>query len=662
MEKDVKSPISKEKEGKLKIQLAEEFQTGWDFLAPKLKVMRENLRLYNNQRKDPSAVGDPLGFTTCQTLIAALYDDELTVTFLAREPGDEVVADNVNSLARYDYTDMNMDQFKYFQLWDMVNFGNAYIRMQEFNRKLKRPVPELWDPLTVIRDPDAQCMNGEIVGFAPARYFGRVLELTKEDLRRLPGVMNVNKISENRVKNDSLLDEAKQERNDAQNRETPVDTQNGTGDNQTFQFVEMYSHFDGELVQTLWSGNVEVLHQYKVIENGIIPIIKAPLFPISHDWDGTNVWDLVGDKQRSRAEILNLVKKAQKADLYPMYIYAEKRIRNKADLNFDFNKFIGASGTGSLAEVVQPMQKNQPNQRLISYAMDTLEKEAQQSMATPDIQQGMMTGEKRTLGELNLVTNRADARFSLSARVLGWSEKLFWIMWYGLYKKYFDKGIGEKIVRISGAYGNKLRPLTRDQIVMKTDPDLEVVSKKLQEAQNQRDLLSFEKFLVFLKDIPDANYRFAVRYHGKLIGLDSDVVDRLVPLTPDEMQAIKENEMLNDEKLPEVNPIDDDAAHLDRHRYANNNKYTQAHILTHKDNMRLKKLKPELFPQLRQQGQAEANGQAILEGGQGTPEASAPSAGSGLNQTNQARLDQGMKNNMIAQNNNMQSAIPQNAR
>lgn len=667
MEKIDKSPIdnaglSIDQVTELRKQVEGEFNVANDFMQPKLIDWRKRLRLYNNQRKDPKSVGDPLLFTITQTLTAALYDDEMNVSFLGREMGDEIVSTNLEDLAKFDYADMHMDMVKYYWLWDTVFFGNGYLRMQEFDRKLKRPVPELWDPLTMLRDPDAQSMNGEIKGLRPARYIGRLLDLTQYELDELPGGINIKKVkNENRLGTDNLQ-EAKQERDNAQNRDTPMGDQNGTGNNQSFEMLEWYTHFDGKLVQTLWSGGIKVLHQYKVIKENEIPIIKRMLFPMAHDWDGTNVADLVEDKQRARAKITNLSMMAQESDVLPMYIYAEKRIRNKADLNFGMNKWIPAAGQGDLNQVAVALNKAQPNLRLIELMLNNLDRAAQQSTATPDIQQGMMTGEKRTLGELNLVTNRSDARFSLSARILGWSEKQFWTMWYQLYKKHFDKGIGEKIVRIVGAYGVKLRPLTRDQIIMKTDPDISIESKKLLETNRLKEQLSYEKFVAFLQNIPNSNMRFALRYHGALIGLDKDIVDRIIPQTADELQATKENETLNDEKLAQVSPMDDDAAHLDVHRYANDNKYTQAHILTHKDNMLNKVLHPEMYPHLQAQqnpGAAEANGQAILEGGAGGEK---PAGGSGLNPTNAARQDKGMINNIFAQNNNAQQNIPQGAR
>jgi hypothetical protein len=64
------------------------------------------------------------------------------------------------------------------------------------------------------------------------------------------------------------------------------------------------------------------------------PIIDRTLFPIAHDWDGVSIPDLIEDKQRARAKMINLGLDSAIADLHPMYRYNKKKIRNKNDLNF----------------------------------------------------------------------------------------------------------------------------------------------------------------------------------------------------------------------------------------------------------------------------------------------------------------------------------------
>ena len=90
-------------------QVEAEYQLSWWYMKPKLDEWALRLKLYNNQKRDKEAVGDPLLFTIHQTLLASLYSDRLGVEFLGRESGDEETAENLNGLAEFDYEEMEKD-------------------------------------------------------------------------------------------------------------------------------------------------------------------------------------------------------------------------------------------------------------------------------------------------------------------------------------------------------------------------------------------------------------------------------------------------------------------------------------------------------------------------------------------------------------------------
>ena len=60
---------------KLLLQIDAEHKLCADFTAPKRAKWLRRLKLYNNQARDESKVGDPLLFTVFQTVFASLYDD-----------------------------------------------------------------------------------------------------------------------------------------------------------------------------------------------------------------------------------------------------------------------------------------------------------------------------------------------------------------------------------------------------------------------------------------------------------------------------------------------------------------------------------------------------------------------------------------------------------
>ena len=99
----------------------------------------------------------------------------------------------------------------------------------------------------------------------------------------------------------------------------------------------------------------------QVVKTVYWPIIDGPLYPTSHDWDGTSIPDLVEDKQRARAVAQNLGLDAMRADLYPMYIYDSNKITNREDLEFDFNKFVPIDAQNkSVGDAIMPLSRQDP--------------------------------------------------------------------------------------------------------------------------------------------------------------------------------------------------------------------------------------------------------------------------------------------------------------
>ena len=281
----------------------------------------------------------------------------------------------------------------------------------------------------------------------------------------------------------------------------------------------------GKLVLVTLANNKTKVVRYTEIKGNRIPIIDRALYPIAEDWDGVSIPDLVEDKQRARAKLQNLGIKVAEAGLYPMYLFDSNKITNKADLNYEQNKFISVNG--SPAGAVEVMQKDTIKSD-VSWIMDTLDQAGQKATATPDIQQGSTSSTKRTATELNIVNNKVDTRYSLSAKIFGWSEKRFWQQWYFLYKTYFKAGIVEKSIRVSGVLGAKFRPLRRENIIARVDPDVKVESRVLNEAKNYNLLQSFRGYVQMIAQDPNANLRYAMKKMGKLTGLKKDEIDQLI--------------------------------------------------------------------------------------------------------------------------------------
>lgn len=593
-------------------QIQVEYTLAWKHQQSKIVEWQARLRLYNNQKRDKKAVGDTTLFTIFQTVLASLYSDRLVANFGGREDGDEETGENLTAMAKCDYDDMEKDETDFYWIWDTLFCGRGILALHEYERdadnKVFLPIPENIDFLSFLKDPRATSINGNRKGKGSARFMGRPIKMTKQDIKEHPHIFDSDfrgiKVGGGTRE---LLQSAQEARDEAQGRQVQKEeSELSLGANAEYDVLEWYTHYTiegGVKKVKVWLAN----ERSKVIGIQILkskskqvlwPLIDRPLYPTSYDWDGTSIPDLTEDKQRGRAMAQNMGLKLMKADLYPMYIYDTNKITNRKNLNFGFNKFIPADGKNqSLNNAILPLNKARPNLQLLDFIYNSLAISAERATATPDIQQGAQSEKDRPLGETNLISSNVDTRYSLSAKIFGWSERRFWRQWYRLYKDNFAETIDEKVLKIVGAFGPKWRPLGRDNIITNIDPDVIIESQVLSRAKQLEERQSLTGFFGFVLQDPTSNRRWGYKKLAKLHGLEKDEIDRLFPPTIDERIAEDENEQLNENELPPVQAEDDHNVHLEMHSKAKETDAANAHIETHKKALMIKKTNPEFFPE-----------------------------------------------------------------
>jgi len=584
---------------KLIKQIQLEYALCWGHQQGRIQVGLERLALYNNQKRDKNLVGDPLMFTVHQTVLASLYNDRLGVSFLGREEGDDETGDNLTSMAQFDYETMQKDVLDYYWDWDASFFGRGLVKLFEFNREkqFNCPIPELIDPMTFLRDPKAISVAGDIKGRGALRFGGRDISLARRDIKKDKGYINTTELKAGEeIK--SLLKEA----NEARDRAAGLDSiknlsEKDLGDSEGINALEWYTYWQEKKVcVTLANNKSKVI---KIDETGkTFGLIDRPMYPNSHSWEGVSVPDLIEDKQRHRSVVLNLALQGMKADQYPTYLYDESRVKSKAELMaIRMNKYVAITGEGDVRGAVQPMNKALNSQAMANWILQTLDASVQRATATPEMQQGAVSDEKRTLGELNLISSKVDTRYSLTAKVFGWSERAFWEQWYRIYKEHMADGVDDKVIRIAGSMGNKFRTLTKENITFKIDPDIKIESKTVAENLRLKDRTLLNGFAQTVIASPNAlGKKYFERKLAKLNGLEPDEVNIVYPASVDELIAQDENDkFLSENKMTMVTPHDDDYAHLQIHSKAAETAAKAAHILAHKTQLMLKKKQPELF-------------------------------------------------------------------
>lgn len=588
-------------------QVQAEYAIAWIHQNPRIQENLQRLKLYNNQRRDKDLVGEPLMFTIHQTILASLYNDTLAVSFEAKEEGDSETAENLNNLAAYDYELMMKYIIDYEWDWDTGFFGRGLVWNREFDRsdKFMCPIPESVDSMTFLRDPLAQSVEGNNArGIGAMRFGGREIGMTKWQMKDNGNFFDLTSLRKgNNIK--SLIQQAIQARNDAQGLEALF---GGNADmlpsnlygNTDFNLLEWVTIWKGRKVLVVLGNNMKTIHRFTDLGKTTDKwgLIDRPLYPTAHTWEGVSIPDLTEDKQRQKSVGINLGLQTLKANLYPGYLYNEKAIKNPADLSkmHNSNKFIATKGDIDVRGALQPISKAVPNSQLLDYILSSLDAAAQRATATPELQQGQVSDQNRTLGELNLVASKVDTRYSLSAKIFGWSEKAFWQGWYGLYKVHFKDKIDEKIIRINGAFGSEWRPLNKQNIVASVDPDVIIESTVLSEQKRTKERLLLQGFGNLLLAEPTANKRYFLKKAARLNGYQKDEIERLLPPTVDELLAEDENKLINKGQVPPINANDDHVTHWEIHSKAEENDAKFAHMMAHRKAMEIKRDQPQLFP------------------------------------------------------------------
>jgi hypothetical protein len=582
---------------KLLKKIESEHKVSKDFLNDKKKEWHRRLKLYNNQRREATKIGDPLLFKTFNTVFAALYDDRLITEFVGREEGDHEKAQNLSLLAEYDYELMEKARWDYEWIWDAMFYGRGFLLVQEWNAEQNHPVPEVIDPMVFFHDPRATRENGR----GGLRFFGRLVEMTKLQMEKNGNYENLDKLKDS-PHND--LEEAHEARADAQDHQ--YTNKRVEGDNRLHTLLEWFTFEKGERKFYTTDLNFKTIYREQDIETPYWGLVGRQIYPITHDYWGVSVPDLVEDKQRARAKLANLSLTSVESALYPMYLVDTDRIKNISSVGeFGFNKIIPTDGDakGAIAQVERKIV-NQDAQ----WIMQEINMNAQDATATPEIAQGAISRAKRSATEVSGAMKRVDTRYALSAKIFGWSEQEFWRQWFNMYKVYFDEKIGEKIMRLTSPLGYEWKPIQKDDIDLNYDPDIKIQSKEVSEAKRMNNLQIYSNLLMQLAQNPQVNLRFAHKKLAQLSGLKSDEVNYLLPKSIEELEADLENKDLSKDVQVDVHADDDHIAHILEHAKASQTNSKKAHIETHIAFMQKLKENPEMMRQLQERQKQSQNG------------------------------------------------------
>lgn len=559
-------------------QVKKEVEFAKDHMKPKIQKYYRNLKMFNNQRRDPDRVGDLLMFTLHQTLLASFVDDTFNVSF-----GKSDKLSNAELVAASDYDEMEKDYLDYIWNWNTLFYGRAVVLNMTFDRENLIPVPKAIDPLIMLRDPKAASLNGSSHG-RPARFWGWVTEMSYQEIKSNPVKYDVNSLSDKDNQksylNEELIKNARQARDDAQGRNDSSYIDAGESDNKIYELIEWFTHFNGKKCYITVTSDCKGLVSYNVLKNQKRwPAVDKACLPSPNDWDGVSVPDLAEDKQRAKAILANLALTSLMRDVDGQRIYDASRIDNRTPLSNGGDIAVN----GPINNAVGVVPTNTPNLALFDYVTQFLDTTSQKATATPDMQQGSLSGQNRTLGELNLVAQKTDTRYGLMAKLFAMAEKRFWEMWYELYEEHMLE-TDNKEIEVGDEYSEGARLFQKKDFISPDKKGLKVKVKSaaLEDAKRMRALTTFSQYYQIIMQMPNANKNLLTRKLGRLFGLTEAELDLFLPKDIEELRAEDENKLLAEGRMVEVDYDDDHNLHLSVHAYAEPTIQTRSHIAAHR--------------------------------------------------------------------------------
>lgn len=511
-------------------QIKDKFDIWLQFATPIRQEFDKETKLFNYEKKNKKKLGDSTLFNVHSSMMAREYVDKPTSKF-EWTIGQLDIVNNLNTVLDMDFNTVDFENLIYDWkhdkflrwLWIMVRNG--------WDWTFKKPTYTIVDPRLAILDPDwdYRTWDYSFFGFQKAEYWKSLKKWWFENLDKI----NKNSNSWEAIK----LKEQDQMWFKTWNRSKSLDN----------PLIECYYHFD-----TFWEWRDEIRALIVTTDNNT-EIIKVQIYkendrvkmfddilaitywrPRKNNpfWDrmARYVWDV----QIFKSEIANLRFDKSKAELYPMYLRNIRLIKNKADLDFWFNKIVDANPLEweSLNNAVIPLQRDvrADNSYLIE---DSLDKQIEASTSIWKIAQGTSPERREAATTNKLIQDNTDINLAFTSKIDAiWYEKLL-ITWKEWYLAEF-KGGDTKLIFIQTWFWMLSRDLEKADFLtdvalrIKIETVIEIDEKK------QKDRVAYWQaiwLLQWLPNRPESAVNITYRLYLKSLDINPEEIEMQVPTT-----------------------------------------------------------------------------------------------------------------------------------
>lgn len=542
------SKISRMSEQDILLQVSEDYDAWYFHVENKREKFEADLKLYNNQKKNKDKIGDTTVYNIHSSLLARLYMWKVQTVFEWTLTWIEQTADNLQSMYTEDFEEDAIAQIEYQRLWDMLFYGVGITAKVGWDWQKKCTKFQNVDPRDWIPDPDGDYAAWEY------RFAGFEKLFTKQQLKNM-GIWNEDLIPVD-ISGTSYKWPDKTKKEDQ--KRGGLNTYNGKSRKGLFSVFMYFGEFEWEraIVWTgnenkliIWASPLKAVYDYEKENSSKIPFPFDFTYyrPLRGDCFGKSVVDDTGDVQRAKAIIANLRLDKSMAELYPMYMYNTRMLKNKSDLDFGFNKLIAVNPLEwePLDNAIQPLRKDfrADNSYLIENSLD---QQVERATSIGALAQGSDPQRRETATTNKILQGNTDININLTARRVATGTRNIAKLWLRGILENFTAWDTKKVRIYNGIsyFPNEIKKsdiLHADKIKIIVKSEAEVSEKR------QKEINAFNMALPILQAswIPKSSQNFLYRDFLRNLWYDEKKVWVAITQTPEEIIALQDVQMLN---------------------------------------------------------------------------------------------------------------------
>lgn len=544
------------------LQIVKNERSIWDdYMNAERLEIEADLVLLRNQKKQKNKIGDTTLFNVHTALIARSFQSKTPVKFKWDKNWIEKEIKMLNTVFKEDNESTYMKALRYYQLFDIYACWVSITAKVGWDWVYKRNMFNVINPLLAVPDPNGDYFtwNYRFIWFSSIK--------TKEQLE-------AEWYEEDDLHTGQSIQWALQQKNNTQ-----TSLWMPSIDNEWLYEVYLhFTHIENRKVWVLTANNEQIIlnawivpawnkYQEKNPEAIEFPLSFKYWKPLRDKFCGDRPANYTRDVQINKAIIANLRMDKMRAELYPMYLYNKDYV-NWKDLDFGFNKWIPIS-TGinwpqvNLQNLVSPVMKDLRIDTSIQVDQ-LMDNQVEKSTSIWAVAQWTTPDRKETLWTNQLIQTNTDVNLSLNEEIqIIWEEK-FVIDWFTWYYQNFNDADKKLVYAWFWTWTIPLK-VKRKDFIYEWNLAISIETNIQSENRKKKQALAYQiTWPLILQDqsINEWSKRATLRRIAEANGIDEEAIDIEIPITSQQRLQQLENELLMDGQYIDINPDDDDEAHL----------------------------------------------------------------------------------------------------